>query len=107
MKLLPIEHAIDLSDDIPVSHQPKRLAHGLCDPIKNVVATLLEKDFIVRSTSAYGSPIVLIIKKSGEVRLAIDYRKLNKKPSNGVFIFHTFMILLRKCEVPQFLGLLT
>ena len=65
VKSLPFEHAIDLRDDVPVSHQPRRLAHGLRDPIKNVVDTLLEKDFIEGSTSAYRSPVVPILKKIG------------------------------------------
>ena len=32
-----------------------------------------------KSSSAYGSPIIPIMKKHGEVRIAIDYRRLNKK----------------------------
>jgi hypothetical protein len=38
---------------------------------------MLKNDIIEHSTSEYSFPIVLVKKKNGEFRFAIDYRKLN------------------------------
>jgi len=38
----------------------------------------LKSDIIRPSESEFASPIVLVKKKTGEIRLCIDYRKLNK-----------------------------
>ena len=78
-KEIPIEHYIDLKDDIPVSQQPRRVQYGLEQPIKEHIESLLKSGRIEQSTSRYGSPIIPIIKKNGEIRIAIDYRSLNKK----------------------------
>ena len=39
----------------------------------------MANDFIENSDSQYASPIVPIVKKNGSVKIAIDYRLLNKK----------------------------
>jgi hypothetical protein len=38
---------------------------------------MLKNDIIEHSTSEYSFPFVLVKKKNGEFRFAIDYRKLN------------------------------
>ena len=78
-KIIPFEHTIELTDDVPVSEQPRRLAHGLREPIAQALDMLQKNDFIEESSSAYSSPIIPVVKKNGEVRIAIDYRRLNKK----------------------------
>lgn len=46
--------------------------------IKKQVQELLDKGFIIPSTSPCGSPIVLVGKKDGAWRMCINYRALNK-----------------------------
>jgi len=69
------EMSICLKHDQPISFRARRLAHT--DKIK--LRTILD-DLIKEGTSAssYASPIVLIKKKDGNLRLCIDYRELNK-----------------------------
>lgn len=43
-----------------------------------MIDSLLEKEIIWPSNSEYASPIVLVRKKTGDLRLCIDYRELNK-----------------------------
>ncbi len=38
-----------------------------------------ERDIIEKSTAAWLSPIVLVSKSSGEKRMCVDYRKVNKQ----------------------------
>lgn len=46
--------------------------------LRILLDSLLEKGIIRPSESEYASPIVLVQKKNGELRLCIDYQKLNK-----------------------------
>ena len=46
---------------------------------------LLAKGIIQESHSDYAAPIVLVKKKSGELRLCVDYRKLNRKVQKDSF----------------------
>ena len=77
-KTIPFELSIDLLDPIPVSQQPMQFPHGLIEPIKAQLETLLKNDFI-EASSCYGSPIIPVVKKNGDIRIAIDYRAINKK----------------------------
>ena len=45
--------------------------------VQNKVTRLLDNGWIEPSVSAYASPILLIRKKSGELRIVIDYHMLN------------------------------
>ena len=46
--------------------------------VKSQVQDLLERGLIEPSTSAYGAPILFVKKKTGELRMVVDYRALNK-----------------------------
>ena len=39
----------------------------------------MEKGFIRQSQSPYGAPVIPVLKKNGQIRLCIDYLRLNKK----------------------------
>lgn len=73
------EMKIDLHDNSPVVYRPYRLAITERQKVREMVSELLDNNIIRPSTSAYASPIVLVKKKTGELRLCIDYRALNKK----------------------------
>lgn len=46
--------------------------------VKAQVTDLLERGLIEPSTSAYGSPILFVKKKTGELKMVVDHRALNK-----------------------------
>ena len=70
-------HRIDTEDVRPIRQAPYRTTPQTKENIDNQLDQLLEKDMITPSSSAWTSPIVMVKKKSGEYRMAIDYRKLN------------------------------
>lgn len=73
------EMVINLVDDEPVVYRPYRLAYSEREKVRNMIEELLQNEIVRPSTSAFASPIVLVKKKTGETRLCIDYRALNKK----------------------------
>lgn len=73
------EMRIDLHDNEPVVYRPYRLSINEKEKVRDMISELLENGIIRPSTSSYASPIVVVRKKTGELRLCIDYRALNKK----------------------------
>lgn len=72
------EMSIKLKSDQPISFSPRRLAFTEKEKLRVILDELLADGIIRRSDSPYASPIVLVRKKNGEVRLCVDYRELNK-----------------------------
>ena len=70
---------INLIDDIPVSQPYRQIPKHLYEEVKNHINNLLANGWIRKSQSAYASPMVCVRKKDGNLRLCIDFRKLNHK----------------------------
>ena len=69
-----IEHEIDTGDAKPMRSAPRPMAYGLKEGGKVTIGKLLEQGIIERSCSPWASPVTLVVKKDGTVRLTIDYR---------------------------------
>ena len=61
-----------------VQARPRRFAFHEEQVIDSIVNDWLEKGFSRPSSSEYSSPVTLTRRKSGEYRLCVDYRQLNK-----------------------------
>ena len=79
-----VKHRI-IDDDVPVAQPFRRIPPGQMEEVKLHIQDLLEKDVIQPSTSPYASPIVLVRKKNGQIRMCCDFRKLNKKTRKDAF----------------------
>ncbi|XP_075972453.1 uncharacterized protein LOC142974176 [Anticarsia gemmatalis] len=73
------EMVIELEDSHPVVYRPYRMSYTERLLVRNMVQEMLDNDIIRESSSPYASPIVLVQKKTGEKRLCVDYRALNRK----------------------------
>ena len=76
-KTYPME--INLKDSNPVQLNYNSVPRNLYNELKMYTEDLLNKKWIVHSSSSYSSPVVVVRKKDGSIRMCCDYRKLNAK----------------------------
>ena len=60
-----------------MKQHPYRLPHAYWEKVKQELREMLAEGVTEPSQSDWESPIVLIRKKEGSIRLCVDYRKLN------------------------------
>ncbi|GFV18722.1 hypothetical protein TNCV_4756091 [Trichonephila clavipes] len=70
---------IILKDDIPVYQPARHLSFSENRDVNKQIDEWLEQEIVRPSSSEYASPIVLVKKKDGAIRLCVDYRRLNRK----------------------------
>ncbi|KAJ9511484.1 hypothetical protein QJQ45_029848 [Haematococcus lacustris] len=75
----PVGHTTPLEPgNRPAATPMYRLSKPEHDELKQQIQDLLAKGMIEPSSSPYASPVLFGQKKSGELRMCIDYRQLNK-----------------------------
>jgi len=72
------EMNLRLEDSKPFSCSPRRLAYTEKEKLQVILDEYLSEGIIRPSESEYASPIVLVKKKAGDLRLCVDYRKRSK-----------------------------
>ena len=72
-------HRIETGSHPPISQKPYRMSDEKRRIAEESIAELLHEGIIIPSCSPWSSPIVLVSKKgTTEMRLCVDYRKLNE-----------------------------
>lgn len=61
------------SDDVPVRQRYRRIPPSEYEALKAHINQLLESQVIREGSSPYASPIVLVRKMDGSLRLCVDY----------------------------------
>ena len=74
-----VRHKINLVDDTPFKERSRPISSRDLTDAREHIRALLDAGIIRESSSLYASPIVLVRKKNGSLRLTVDYRKLNQK----------------------------
>ncbi|KAL7839961.1 hypothetical protein SRHO_G00266190 [Serrasalmus rhombeus] len=72
-------HRIHLVDDKPFRLPFRRVPPAEYQKLKRVLDEMEEREIIRKSTSEYASPLVLVWKKDGDLRVCTDFRWLNKR----------------------------
>uniref|UniRef100_A0A3B1KCG7 Gypsy retrotransposon integrase-like protein 1 n=1 Tax=Astyanax mexicanus TaxID=7994 RepID=A0A3B1KCG7_ASTMX len=72
-----VKHHIKLSDETPFKQRARPIHPQDINAVRLHLEELLEAGVIRESESSFSSPIVVVRKKNGDVRLCVDYRKLN------------------------------
>ena len=70
---------ITTTDEVPVQRSYNNIPRPLIQEAKKHIEDMLNRQWITKSTSAWSSPVVLVRKKDGSLRLCCDFRKLNAK----------------------------
>ncbi|XP_033103646.1 uncharacterized protein LOC117106388 [Anneissia japonica] len=72
-----IPHNISLTSDKAIKLPFRRIYAQRVPEVKKMIQEMVDQKIIRPSKSPYASPVVLVTKKGGSLRLVIDYRKLN------------------------------
>lgn len=72
-------HRIRLCDNKPFRLPYRRLSPSHYEKLRMALNDMEEKEIIRKSTSEYASPLVLVWKKNGDLRLCTDFRWLNAR----------------------------
>ena len=76
-RLKDFEYDIKLKSDIPVQEKFRPCPHHKREELQKHLDELLEAGIIRESDSNYCSPILVLTKKTGKIRMVTDFRKLN------------------------------
>ena len=70
---------INTTDQCPVQKTYNSIPKPLYEDVKNHVEDLINRGWVTKSRSAWSSPVVIVRKKDGSIRLCCDFRAPNKK----------------------------
>ena len=79
------EHEIDTGNNRPVKQPPRRVPIALAEEERKAIIELKDKGIIRPSNSPWASPLVLVQKKNGKIRVCVDYRRVNNLTSKDAF----------------------
>ena len=91
-----LEHVIDVGNAEPIAQRPYRRSMKEKEIIDQQIEEMLAADVIRASNSPWCSPIVVVKKKDGGHRFAVDYRALNAKTKKDKFPVPNIEDLLSK-----------
>ena len=80
-----LKHCIDTGDSGPIAIPMRNVPLALQDKVDSMVDEMLQDGVVEPSASAWNSPIVLVRKKSGDLRMCIDFRQLNSVTKKSSF----------------------
>ncbi len=96
-----VTHRIRLHDETPFKQRARPIHAQDFDAVRKHLQELLDTGVIRDSESSFSSPIVVVRKKNGDIRLCVDYRKLNLQTIKDAYALpnleDTFSALTGSC----------
>ena len=78
-------HVKDTGNARPVKQAPRRTPSAFDGGDREALEKMLSRGTIRESTSPWASPVVLVPKKDGSVRVCVDYRRVNELNKKDAF----------------------
>ena len=72
-----LEHTIPTTDNKPIYLPHRTIPPQLQGEVRKCLDKWLKQGIIQHSTSPYASQVVLVHKKSGDIRICVDFHHLN------------------------------
>lgn len=79
------EHYIETGNSSPVHCTPYQVSEAERKIIVDQVEKMIADGVVRPSSSPWSSPVVLVRKRSGEIRFCVDYRRLNSVTQRDVY----------------------
>ncbi|KAK6028431.1 zinc knuckle, partial [Ostertagia ostertagi] len=73
-----VVHDIDTGDHKPIKQKTRPVPFAARKEFRGLLKDLVNRGIVEQSCSEWASPVVLVKKKDGSLRICIDYRELNK-----------------------------
>ena len=80
-----VKHQIETGTKGPVVIPPRRIPMAAEDKVEEHIKELLKQKIIRYSNSPWNAPLVIAQKPNGDIRMCVDYRKLNSITEKPVF----------------------
>ena len=80
-----VEHRIDTGGSPPIRQRAYRTPFSQKPRVQAEIKEMLTQEVISPSKSPWAAPVVMVLKKDGEYRFCIDYRKLNEVTKKDSF----------------------
>jgi len=92
-----IEHKLRLTDDTPCFQAPYRIPESLKDAVENDLLEMVRNDIIqFDETTSYCSPLIVVKKKDGGIRLVNNFINLNSKTVNEQYMMNNLSDLVSR-----------
>ena len=102
-----IEHKIRLTDDVPCYEAPYRIPESMKDAVEAELMEMLENDIIqYDETTPYCSPLIVVRKCDGGIRLVNNFIKLNSKTIKEQYMMSNLTDLVSRVAGSRFISCL-
>jgi len=100
-----IEHTIRLTDDTPCFQTPYRIPESLKDAVENELLEMVRNDIIqFDETTSYCSPLIVVKKKYGGIRLVNNFINMNSKTVNKQYMMNNLSDLVSRVAAARFVS---
>ncbi|EYC39420.1 hypothetical protein Y032_0656g1207 [Ancylostoma ceylanicum] len=93
-----VQHEIDTGDTLPIRQRTRPVPLGTRQEFKEILNGLLDRGIIRESNSPWASPVVLVKKKDGSLRVCVDYRELNKHTKQDAYPLPAIDVMLQSLQ---------
>lgn len=80
-----MKHEIDVQGSEPLRSKPYRVSQKEREIVDKQINEMLQHNILKPSHSPWASPVVLVKKKTGDIRFCVDYRKLNSVTKKSTY----------------------